>query len=198
MSWLWLFLIQLLNQSLCELLPSITSSENVPIINFVEQQQLTIDYNISRSSSRSLLQNNDLNTTSLKYFCVSLITAQCDKYIYDPVANPKPSNISHYTPNLTISDIPGTSIVFYVFGFDEFAKLLNTSEYSIIVRSNESIVVTPSGVADAAEDHYIISIIINIGSNDTNGFVSVYDQNNNINNIDIELMVKGCDPGYFQ
>ncbi len=141
-------------------------------------------------SSRSLLQNNDLNTT-LKYFCVSSISAECDAYIYNPVTNSEPSNIFNYTSNLTISDIPGAPVAFYLFGFDEFGELLNTSDYSIFVTSNNSIVVTPRGVADVDEKHYIISIIINIGSNITNGTVIIYDQQDNINNINIALTVKG-------
>eukprot|EP01083_Nonionella_stella_P181333 649234_1 len=141
--------------------------------------------------------------STLNNLCASQIVLECARYSY--LANQNYDDCDdcsivddYVSDNILIADIPGSSVTFYVFGWDAFANPLNTSEYEIFVEADKATIITPEGTPTTQGQYYIVPMVINIGERNAEGTITISDQNGVAQTIDVKLLVKECDPGYYQ
>eukprot|EP01083_Nonionella_stella_P176398 617050_1 len=127
--------------------------------------------------------------TVLAHLCVAEFPSDCTTgwEPYDP------------NPLELVRDIPGASVVLYVYGWDAFGhKMLNT-EYGITASAMGAQVINPHGTASTSEDHqYIVPLVVATGSKDQEAEIIVEDTKGGADPILIQLQITDCEPGYHQ
>eukprot|EP01083_Nonionella_stella_P131274 398710_1 len=128
-------------------------------------------------------------TSELSYLCVTEFASDC-------TTNWAPN---HTNPLTLVRDIPGASVVLYVYGWDAFDnKMLNT-EFEITASSMGAQVINPHGTPSASDHHQmIVPLVVSTGSKDQEAAIIVEDTNAVADAIIIQLQITGCEPGYHQ
>eukprot|EP01083_Nonionella_stella_P154766 499123_1 len=134
--------------------------------------------------------------SGLAYLCVDKFVAECSLDW-----SPNPGGISDPQPLAAegLSDIPGASIILYVYGFDiSGIKLFNT-EFGIKATSNGAQVINPFGTQTKAsidKYQYIVPLVVATGSTDSEGLVvDVADIKGSADAVSIDLKITHCTSG---
>eukprot|EP01083_Nonionella_stella_P222287 793386_1 len=105
-------------------------------------------------------------------------------------------------PLRLVRDIPGASVVLYVYGWDAFGnKMLNT-EYGVLATAVGAQMINPHGTASQSDARqYIVPLVLSTGSKDqeeADAKIIVEDIKGGAEAITIELQITECEPGYHQ
>eukprot|EP01084_Bolivina_argentea_P245063 410400_1 len=155
----------------------------------------TIGADVDISFVDSLFENNTgyhgiiyWGIAVLRHLCVTLIPHQCETVfnLYD-------------IPLISLREIPGASVILYVYGFDAFVNPLITTEFSIQISASGGIqIINPFGIQSTAnEKQYVVPLIVSTAK-DREGEIIVEDIKGIADPFYIKVQVRDCDPGYHQ
>eukprot|EP01083_Nonionella_stella_P076562 208688_1 len=105
-------------------------------------------------------------------------------------------------PLRLVRDIPGASVVLYVYGWDAFGNAMLNTEYGIIATAIGAQVINPHGTASQSDARqYIVPLVVSTGSKDqdeADAKITVEDTKGGAEAITIQLQITDCEPGYHQ
>ena len=107
-------------------------------------------------------------------------------------------NAALYTDG--VGDIPGASMMLYVYGWDAYGNRLTASEFEISIEDGD----TATSVTDAGQSagdnqyYYYAPFVISIGKTDESDYLVISDEYGVAPSIAVSVAIEPCDPGYYQ
>ena len=175
------------------------------IINgtFTNNGNVSVYVNVTQGEHKVLRNQGELSTfcpnqdectdfkSVLSHLCVAEYPNECKAGEWDIFSETNPLTV--------VRQIPGASVIVYVYGADAFNNRLLNTEFSIFASADGAQVVSPAGSQSKADLYqYLVPFVVLTGSKAETGTISIADAKGVAETINIELQITDCDPGYHQ
>eukprot|EP01084_Bolivina_argentea_P041370 76323_1 len=176
------------------------------IINgtFINNGNISVYVNVTSGQHKVLRNQGALSTfcpdtsectdfkSVLQYLCVTQIPEHCEKDF-------NPTDDDSINPLTVIKDIPGASVILYIYGWDAFGNRMLNTEFGLLASASGAQVINPGGTQSTAnKNQYIVPLVVSTGSKDTFAQIIVEDIGGRADPIKITLQITDCDPGFHQ
>eukprot|EP01084_Bolivina_argentea_P281304 481275_1 len=172
---------------------------------------VSVYINVTQGTHRVLRNEGELSTlcadksdcddfkSVLRHLCVTEIPAQCGKLEGDIGSNEQEWDIYKENPLSKVKNIPGASIILYIYGMDAFNNRMLATEFGILASADGAQIINPGGTLSQADVYqYIVPLVVGTGSKDAQAQIIVEDIRGVADPVKIQLQITDCEPGYYQ